>query len=426
MHGSELGETRGPALHRPSLVTKLGLELVLLVVSCPGRPVGLRARACARRAARHSWTWCGRRGAHAAAHRACRPRRHAATHAAQRLTHGPCRHRLRSGHRPWRCRGRRLHYCRGRWLLRGSGFLRRRAFRCRSRGLPLSCRSLACAGLARSLARRRLPRRAPSRARLARRCSPRGAPPWRGLSRDPARRCPSCSLARARLPSRLARCLPRTHLPHARSSHACALGGLTSRCALLPTRFRSHDLCSSSVRVPHSTVSSDDACTNHASWSNLAVPHGESIVFFHYTLIASENGNCQANLLNCFDNKFLLAKPLRTHSLRLSAFPLSTPPHGTGEPERCRAETRRRHRPSFRCRDRGTGERPALHRLRVPCAGHSCRNVASLIRSANERRTTPAGYTTMRLLLGIILGALLTVGAPFVADSSGRPLSPTL
>jgi hypothetical protein len=68
------------------------------------------------------------------------------------------------------------------------------------------------------------------------------------------------------------------------------------------------------------------ARTNHANWSNLAVPHGESIVFFHYTLIASENGNCRAILLNCFDNKFLLAKPPRTHSLRLSAFPLSARP----------------------------------------------------------------------------------------------------
>ena len=66
-----------------------------------------------------------------------------------------------------------------------------------------------------------------------------------------------------------------------------------TRCALLPTRFSSHGFRSDSALLPHSTAQTDARTrANHAStWSRLAVPDGESMFFYHYTLFATESAN---------------------------------------------------------------------------------------------------------------------------------------
>ena len=159
-------------------------------------------------------TWrCSRRG-RAASHRCCRPRCYAAASHAWRGR----------GHRP----DRLCHWHRRSWR-DGRGGCRLRCNRChglrRNRGL---------AGW--RLARGRFPRRLLGG--LA--CS--GA--FRG--RLPCR----CLLLR----TGLSRCrLTRTRLFRAGATRACALGRLPT-CALLPTRSRSHGLCSDSALLPHSTA----------------------------------------------------------------------------------------------------------------------------------------------------------------------------
>jgi hypothetical protein len=50
-------------------------------------------------------------------------------------------------------------------------------------------------------------------------------------------------------------------------------------------------------------VRKDAYIESRFTWSRLAVPHDESIIFFHYKLIASENGNLAGNLPRNFNNQ---------------------------------------------------------------------------------------------------------------------------
>ena len=159
----------------------LPLQLHVVVVSRPGRPIRLRARAWAR-----AW--------HAAA-RGCPGRGHAAgwtrrrcstAHGGGRLRrHGRCHGRLRHGSR------RRLRRCwRGRLWRRGHRFRRChcRLLRC---GFFLRRGAFGCWLLRRCALRRRLAGRGLSRGRLASpppSCAP-GPFSWRwSSSRPPARR----------------------------------------------------------------------------------------------------------------------------------------------------------------------------------------------------------------------------------------------
>ena len=208
--------------------------LHIVVVSRPGRPVRLCtwARARPRRGSWRCRARCCRRG----------------FPAASGWRHGP-RDAARPGHRrrwgrspsrccwPWRCRGRssrlrRRRRDRGRhWL--GCG--------CRLAGRRLACRSFSRGWVARctlGCLARRLPRR-----RLARR------------------------LLGARLSCRLtSACLTGTRLPgRCAATGALSRGLLSTRCALLPTRSRSHGFCSDSAYCRPRPLKRTRTCTNHAS-----------------------------------------------------------------------------------------------------------------------------------------------------------------
>ena len=276
MNGTERGE---PAVRPSSLRPEQGSEVILIVVPCPRRPIGLRARA------RTHAAWhprAGRRRRGHAAHGACRPGRHATTaHDASGLTRGPCRHRLRGGTWPRLRRGRRGNF------LGGGGRLP-----CH-RGLLLGCSALCCRSRCLSLPRRRLAGRGLARRRAASSRAPRRLARGRLPRRAPPRRGPSCAFARrgSRRARRLARRSLRARLAratsHASTRRTCAPGGLSlartstaSSCALLPSRFRSHGFCSSSFDCRPRPSCWTRRSTNHTNWSNLAVPHEESIVFF--------------------------------------------------------------------------------------------------------------------------------------------------
>jgi hypothetical protein len=210
----------------------LPVALHVVVVSRPRGPIGLRARTRARSAscARRTWRATGCWGS--PAKRACRPWRRGAAHARRR------------GRTDWRGH-RRCERPRCGWR-RGCRLGRRRRLRSRLfAGRCLACRlSRRLGGLARGgLARRGLSCRGSLRRFL--------------LRAGPLRR----GLARARLPR------PRALLP--------------TRCAFLPTLFRSHGLCSDSPLMPHSTARADaDLHESSFTLSRLAVPRDESIVFF--------------------------------------------------------------------------------------------------------------------------------------------------